>query len=74
MNAVLYLYSLCLTQSNLPTITVKIKYLSLSASLEMTATSLVQGVVRGCDFITPICCAAVSVCFTQLCVCVCVCL
>jgi len=29
MNAVLYLYSLCLTQSNLQTITVKIKYLSL---------------------------------------------
>lgn len=70
MNAVLYLYSLCLTQSNLQTITVKIKYLSLSASLEITVTSLVEGCVRGCDFITPICCTAVTVFFSQLCVCV----
>jgi len=71
MNAVLYLYSLCLTQSNLQTITVKIKYLSLSASLELTVTSLVEGCVRGCDCITPICCTSVTVCFSQLCECVC---
>ncbi len=72
MNAVLYLYSLCLTQSNLPTIIVRIKYLSLSTSLKMTATSLVQGVWKGVISLLP---SAVRlwVCFTQLCVCVCVC-